>query len=164
MKIKNQKLKIKNSFFLILFFAILLLPLVSLATHGDRLVPCGPGTGTSCQFCHFFVLFQNVINFLLIHIVPVVAVLMIVIGGFMYVFAHFSPGELLPGGQKGGPVLLVQARKLFASVIIGLIIIYASWLIINLFFQAIRVNTWTGLIDNPATPEVEGWWRIDCPL
>lgn len=151
-------MKIRNYVFLIILLVVLFLPLISLATHGDRLVPCGPGVKDAagntinCQFCHLFVLFQNVINFLLIHIVPVVAVLMLVIGGFMYVFAYF---EIIPKGGTGGPALLSRAKSLFTYAIVGLIIIYASWLIINLFFQVIGVADWTGLR--------QGWWRINCP-
>jgi hypothetical protein len=156
-----RKFSIFNFQFSILFFLLigLLLPLVSAATHEDRLVPCGPGvtdaTGKTihCTFCHFFVLFKNIIDFLLVHIVPILAVLMLVIGGFMYVFAYFGT---IPGGGNGNPALVSRARSLFFYTILGLIIIYASWLIVNLFFQVIGVADWTGLR--------EGWWKINCPI
>ncbi len=150
-----RKFSVFNFRFSIIFIAVLLgtllLPLVSLATHGDRLVPCGNPGQPPCQFCHFFVLFKNVIDFLLVHIIPILAVLMIVIGGFMYVFAYF--GAI---GGEGGPALLSRARSLFTYTIFGLIIIYASWLFVNLFFQVIGVADWTGL--------KEGWWKISCPI
>lgn len=142
---------------LIILLGFLLLPLVSLATHGGTpLVPCGNPGQPACQFCHFFVLFQNIVNYLLIHIVPVVAVLMLVIGGFMYVSAYF---EIIPKGGTGGPALLSRAKSLFTYTIIGLIVIYASWLIINLFFQVIGINEFNDFRTLP-----QNWWRINCPI
>lgn len=143
--------------FLIIFLGILFLsPVLASATStSSGLVPCG-GTGQpKCELCHFFVLFKNVVDFLLTRVVPSVAALMLAIGGFMYVFAYLSPSEALPGGGKGGPALLTQAKRLITSVILGLLIIFAAWVIVNAFFQMIGVQSWTGL--------QSGWWKIDCP-
>ena len=146
--------------FLIFFFLSLFVQQVQAGV-----VPCGLSeddpdqTGdqtVSCQFCHLFVLFKNIVDFLLFKIVPPLAALMIAIGGFMYIFAYLSPAEVLPGGGKGGPALLSQAKKLISSVIIGLLIIFAAWLIVNTFFMAIGVADWTSL--------TEGWWQINCPI
>jgi hypothetical protein len=120
------------------------------------LVPCGT-SDCPCQFCHLFVLFQNIVNFFLYDIVPPLAVLMIAIGGFMYMFAYFSPGQALPGGGKGGPALLSQAKKIITATIIGLLIIYGAWLVVNFFFQFIGVSTWQGWSLK------ESWWQIKCP-
>ncbi len=140
--------------FLIIFLGILaFLPLISQAAG---LVPCGGEAEPRCQLCHFFVLFKNVVDFLLTKIIPPLAVLMIAIGGFMYVFAYIGPSIALPGGGKGGPALLSQAKKLIVSVIFGLLIIFAAWIIVNTFFQLIGVADWTGL--------KAGWWQINCPI
>jgi hypothetical protein len=149
----------KKKIFLIIFF--LFLPFFPFFLEAG-LVPCGteddPSTeideSQPCQLCHFFVLFKNIIDFLLFKIVPVLAILMLVIGGLMFILAYLSPGEVLPTGEKGGPKLLIQAKKLINSVIFGLIIIFAGWLIVNTFFQIIGVAEWTGL---------ENWWQIPCP-
>ena len=109
---------------------------------GDQTVPC--------QLCHGFVLFNNVVDFLLFRIVPPLATLMLVIGGFMYIFAYFGPAQIIPGG-KGGPALLGQAKKLITSVIIGIVIMFGAYAIVNTFFQAIGVEEWTGL---------KTWWKI----
>ncbi len=122
------------------------------------LIPCGGPGEPACQFCHFFVLFKNVVDFFLkppTGIVYPLAVLMLVIGGFMYVLAHAGPAELLAGGGKGGPALLSKANRLFTSVVWGLLIIFAAWVIVNTFFMLIGVQEWTGLR--------QGWWRINCP-
>ena len=104
--------------------------------------------GLPCTFCHFFVMLDEIIDFVLFKLVPPIAILMLVIGGAMFMMASFS--------EWGGPVTLSQAKKLITSVVIGLIIIFASWLIINLFFQVFGVEQWTGL--------QQGWFRIDCPI
>ncbi|TSC75885.1 MAG: hypothetical protein G01um101430_55 [Parcubacteria group bacterium Gr01-1014_30] len=127
------------------------MPLVSFAAG---LVPCGGQDEPACQLCHIFVLFQNVVQYLLTRIVPPLAILMIAIGGFMYVFAYF--GVVAKGGE-GGPALLSRAKQTFTWTIIGLVLIYAAWIIVSLFFDVIGVMEWTGLADG-------GWAVVDCPL
>lgn len=115
------------------------------------LVPCGrtcndPDTSECecepCTLCHFFLMIKKIIDFLLFKIVPPLAALMIAIGGGMYVIA------------RGKPEMLTHAKQLFGSVIIGLLIIYGAWLIINTFFMLIGIADWTGL--------EQGWWQINC--
>ncbi|PJA83762.1 MAG: hypothetical protein CO146_00605 [Candidatus Nealsonbacteria bacterium CG_4_9_14_3_um_filter_37_29] len=163
--------------FLIIFLGVLLFPSLSLAytvyqTEGGvnviykGIVPCGKPVnlggdlsngdlvgGTCCEmpctFCHFFVMLDGAIDFVLLKLVPPIAILMLVIGGVMFILGYF--GE----GGEGSPKLFSQGKKLITSVFIGLIIIFAAWLIINLFFQFIGVADWTGL--------QQGWFRINCP-
>jgi len=142
----------KRIFLIISFVILISVPFLSLAAG---LVPCGGGGEPRCQLCHLFEMFKRVVDFLLTKIIPPLAVLMIAIGGFMYVFAYLSPAVALPGGGKGGPALLGQAKKLIISVIFGLLIIFAAWIIVNFFFQMIGVADWTGL--------KAGWWKINCP-
>lgn len=137
-------------------FLITLLILIPNLILAAGLVPCGGPGEEACQLCHFFVMFDRIVDFLLFKIVPPLAILMIVIGGVMFMFAQFGGGEMLPGGAKGGPALLSQAKRLVTSVFIALVIIYGAWVIINTFFMAIGVADWTGL--------KEGWWKIDCPI
>jgi len=118
---------------------------VPLFCLGAGLVPCGGPGEEPCQLCHIFVLFQNVLDFFTIQIVPAVAVLMIAIGGFMYVFAFLTEQEA---------AMLNRAKKVFVSVAIGLAIVYGAYLIINTFFQIIGVAEWTGLRTR---------WTINCP-
>jgi hypothetical protein len=139
----------------------------------EGLVPCGKdvsaeGTWTDghcqggttvyipCTFCHLFVMLDGIFDFILFQLIPPLAVLMLAIGGIMYVIAYFSEAETLVGGAKGGPKLLSQAKKLITSVMVGLIIIYAGWLLVDLFFDVIGVAEWTGLS--------EGWFSIQCQV
>ena len=139
---KFQISNFKFQIFLLIIFCLLFLPIISLADVG--LVPCGGPGQQECQFCHFFVMFRNIIDFVLFKLVPPVAVLMLAIGGFLFFFAGGSPGTL------------ARAKSIITSTIIGLVIIFAAWIIINTFFVVIGVADWTNL--------KEGWFKIDCPI
>ncbi|TSC56878.1 MAG: hypothetical protein Greene071421_388 [Parcubacteria group bacterium Greene0714_21] len=121
--------------FAIAFLALALLP--SVADAG--LIPCGginpDGTKQSaCGLCHIFVLGGNIINFFLLPpplgagIVPIVATILIVLGGFLLMTAGGDPTRL----KKAGAVL--------TAVVVGLIIIYASGLLLGTLFTAIGVS------------------------
>ena len=114
------------------------------------LVPCGPGTSKdACEFCDFFVLFKNIVDFLLkppTGLIWPIAILMIAIGGFMYVIAFVNP--------EAGPGMLTRAKAVFTTTAYGLLIMFSAWIVINLFFQIIGVQEWTNL---------RQWWVINCP-
>ena len=116
------------------------------------LVPCGPGTEKEvCELCDFFVLFDNIVDFLLVPnnlnggapIVPLIAIVMIMIGGAMFYFSAGDPG------------MIRRAKSLLTYAIVGLILIYGAWLIVNLFITAIGLSDWRGLEG--------GGWEINCP-
>lgn len=140
--------RFKKAVFLTFLGMFLILPFFVLSANEycptEGLVPCGT-EGCPCTFCHFFVMFDRIIEYLLFEIVPILATLMLAIGGFMYILAYAG---------KGGPDTLSQAKTLFKSVIIGLILVYAAWLIVNTFLGVIGVREWTGLKD--------GWSEIEC--
>jgi len=104
------------------------------------LVPCGGPGEPACQLCHLFVMFDKIIDFVLINLIPPLAVLMLVIGGVMFIFAAESP------------TWVTRGKSIMTSVVIGLIIIYAAWLIIGLFFQVIGLTEWTKEI-------YKNWWE-----
>ena len=117
----------------------------------EGLVPCGKEitiNGESvfvpCTFCHLFILMNNVLKFALVNIVPPLAALMMVIAGIMFFFAGTSPE------------MMEKSKKIFYSTIIGLAIIYGSWIIINTTLTFIGVADWTGLQG--------GWFTISCPI
>ena len=146
-----------NSFFkkTTIFLLFISLFLSANFVKAAGLIPCGGGGGEEpCRLCHIFVVFNNIVEYLLIPssagdspsnhgfpIVLTVAVLLIVIGGFVYFFSG------------GNPSTLDKGKKIMISVGIGLLIIYGAWLIVNLFFTIIGVADWTGLGE---------WWHIDC--
>lgn len=127
----------------IIFLTVLLSVFVPLLAQGQALVPCG-GPDCPCTLCHFFLMLQRIVNYLLFSIAPILAVLMIVIGGAMMMSAYASQS----GAEK-----INQSRKLFGAIVVGLIIIYGAWILINMFLATIGVAEWTGL---------RNWWEIEC--
>jgi hypothetical protein len=162
---------IKKLFFLLLGVSFFFTPLDALAqtnyyqidsgdyVHYEGLVPCGKDVWVTedeaglnegrwlnmpCQFCHLFVMLAAIIEFLLILLVPIIAVGMLVIAGIMYYLA------------MGNPTKLGRANAIFKGVVMGLALIYGAWLIVGAIFSVIGVASWTGL--------QSGWYKIDCPV
>ena len=154
-----QVLSMKKLFLIILLGTLIAVPIISSARHDRGLVPCGlghPAPDNVCQLCHVFILFQNILNFFLFPppalggpptgggIVFVLATLMVAVAGMYFIFS---------GGSSGN---ISRAKEILTGTAIALLIIYGSWLLINLFFLVIGVESWTGLQG--------GWFRIDCRI
>ena len=109
--------------------SLFLLPFVSSARTDcpkEGLVPCGT-EGCPCQFCDFFVMFDRIVDFFLIGIVPPVAVLMLVVSGIMF----FAAG--------GDPAGIGKAKKMLWATLIGLGIIYGALMVVGTFLTVIGV-------------------------
>ena len=158
---KNLKL-----LFLIIFLGSLFFPLIGLALSSyqgygttiyyEGLVPCGksketlapgesPEVAEPCQFCHFFVVFKGILDFVL-KLVIIIAVLMLTVGGFMFFFAG------------GSPAALDRAKKILTSTAIGLVIIFAAWLIVN------SILTFPGFINPQLSWDPTKWFQIECSI
>ena len=96
-------------------------------------VQCGLKDGDPCTFCDFFGLFNTITNWVIFVIVPTIAVLFIVFGGFMLATSRGNPNQL----QKGKDMLIWT----FA----GIAIIFVSWMVLNSLLSGIGVMKWTGL-------------------
>ena len=105
------------------------------------LVPCGGEGQPSCQLCHIFVLFDDIITYVLTILTPIIAGLMLVVGGFYMLFAGPSPQ------------LFDKGKSIIKGTVVGLVIIMISWVLLNTVFTYIGVKEWTGL---------ETWWQINC--
>jgi len=139
---KNEKLKIKKFLpTVILVFFLLSLAGQTFAICEGPIVPCG-GASNPCQFCHIFVLINNIINFILTCLTPIAAGLMLIIGGFYFLAAGPSPEKVS------------QAKSIITAAVIGIVIIFVAWVFLNTFLDAIGVAEWTGL---------GTWWKINCP-
>ena len=130
-----------RQFFSITFLFLLVFSLAPLQAQAAGLVPCGGQGQAACTFCDFFVLINNIIKFVTVRIVPVVAVLMLVIGGIMFFF----------GGAK--PDMLTRAKGVITSVVIGLVIIFCAWVIVN------TIITKIGIVK---APSILQWYDIGC--
>lgn len=123
--------------FAIAFVALALLPF---AADAAGLIPCGGPGQNPCELCDVFELGTNIIKFFLLPVpfnnnlplVPIVATVLIIAGGFLLITAG------------GDPNRLEKAKSVLTAVVIGLIIIYASGLLLGTLFKAIGIAEWTG--------------------
>lgn len=116
-------------------------------TAGGDPVPIGyplNKKSVRCVICHIFVTLDGVIDFVLLQIVPAISTLLFIFAGLSYYQA------------MGTPEKLTKAKSLLFSVIIGLTIIYASWIIINTSMDVMGLADWVGF--------GEGWFQIKCDL
>lgn len=110
------------------------------------LVQCGRGLSAPpeqqrlCTTCDLFRTGKNIIDFILIGLTPPVATLMIIIGGLM----------ILLGGAR--PNLIQTGKKIFWDTIIGLVIIFSSWMITNTVLKTLAG-------DNDVA---QNWYRLEC--
>jgi len=130
----------KNKKFIV-FFLIITFSLTGLI-KAKGLVPCGGPDEQECTACHLLVLVQNIIDFIL-EAVFIVCICLIVYGGFRWLFS-FGNDKNIAAGQKA-----------ITSALIGLMIVLASWLIVNTILYFLK-------------PQIEGidlqssWWQLKC--
>lgn len=110
--------------------------------HAAPLVTCGNGSNY-CNLCDLFQLVNNILKFVMFELVPTLAVIMILVGGVMFLFAGASPSTL----QK--------AKNIIIAVVIGIVIIFMAWIIVN------TVLTKIGIVD---TSSVLHWYQLDCSV
>jgi len=103
-----------------------------------------------CQFCDIFKLINNIIIFFLVPspsvnnmvaVVPLLATLLILVGGFYILIA------------AGRPNLQSQGKTIITAVVIGLLVVYIAWIVVNSILTFLGVAEWTGLLS---------WWDIKC--
>ncbi len=132
----------------------LFMPHLGLAGGGASpgLVPCGNEVRTErigdqictideCATCDLLRLAQNIINFFVL-ISVVVATLLFVNAGVLYLGASANPGNVS------------RAHKIFINTVIGLIIVLASWLVIDVIMKTLAHQSgpysgpWDGILCN----------------
>jgi len=104
----------------------------------------------NCQLCHFFVIIDGIMDFILVDIVPPLTVAVLVIGGAMYYFSGFKPE------------LRNKSKTLFKSVLIGLVLIYGAYMIVGIVLMvlgAAEMNPLKGVFDSS-----KGIFSIICPV
>lgn len=100
------------------------------------LVPCGIApirydnqgnllTGCPCGLGHLFLLIHNIIRFFLFKVIPYVAVLMIIIGGVVFLFSG------------GNPTLKSLGKNILITAVAGIFIAYFAYLIIKAILEAL---------------------------
>jgi len=145
-KPEKLKLKVKSFKFLFVVFisSFLLFSLIpasrALAVSWWPIVPCGTSSTELCTRCDIFKLIKNVIDFILYGLMPPLATLLFIWGGFL----------ILLGGANTN--LVAKGKEIFKNTFFGLMILLSAWLITNTLIKSLGAN------DNVATE----WWRFQC--
>ncbi len=127
----------------ILALGILLPVFVQAAPSWWPLVPCGTSANpTECTRCDLFKLFKNIIDFVLVGLMPPVAAILFVWGGFLILMGGANPGWIS------------QGRTIFWNTFMGVLILSSSWLITNTIIKSLAEES----ITNPNVP----WYQFEC--
>lgn len=113
------------------FLAAGVLFAIPFVSFGDTtgLVPECSGGGPFCQACDLLELVQNLINFA-VYAATLVATLMFVYAGFLYVTA-----------SAAGQEQFKKARNIFVNVFIGFVVILIAWLVVDLIMKTFLGET-----------------------
>ena len=139
-----------KTLFLMLVLLALLTPTFALATDVEQgLVSCGNDIdhsgeiepGEACGLCDLFQLINNILNWVLFVIIPIIAPIFIVIGGIYLLIA------------RGDPEMFSKGKNVLTAAVIGLIIVYTAWVLLSTVLTFLGVANWTGL---------GSWWQIAC--
>lgn len=127
MIIKQNMIKLVFLFVSILFIGFMFFPNSALAAG---LVPCGPGIedNPTCEVCDLFTLIDNIIKFISIDVGPILALILIVIGAIVMMTSAGSEDRF----KKG--------KEIITAALIGIFIIWGSWLIIDTVMKAFLKN------------------------
>jgi len=132
----------KKFVLVVLLFLLFLTPVSAnaLCNEPGGLVPCGKNVDATgkitcpCEIGHFFIMLAAVYNFIVYNIATPLAVIALTIGAiFMMVSA-------------GNPNLFNTGKQILWAAIIGLALVWCSWLIINF------ILTTLGFTGNWANP------------
>lgn len=119
-----------NKFFLL--FIIIILILIPLTAQAG-LVPCGTSEHPEpCTICHFWLLGSNIINFITFDLALPTATLLLLVAGLV----------LLTSGDNEERRNL--GKQIFRRTVIGLIIVFVSWLLIDSFFKSMAKDEFSG--------------------
>jgi hypothetical protein len=143
---KSGQNKYMKKIFLISFLTLLFSCIfINQSQAAGGLVPCGGKDQADCQFCHIFLLINNILDLILTRLVPLIAVLFLIFGGLYMLFARGNPGTL------------GQAKSIITATIIGMVIIFIAWVALNTFLDYMGIVEWTRL---------GSWWDLTdkCPI
>jgi hypothetical protein len=129
------------------FISVLLLLLIPGMTYaiGDipsKLVPCDGALGNVCDACDLVELGQNILNWL-IGITVFLVGIALAVGGLMLVMSAGDQGKR------------TRAKEIFTNAIVGLIILLASWLIVDTLLKVF-------LPDDGVLKGFGPWNQIQC--
>ena len=115
----------RKIFITLFLIALITLPLFSFA---QGLVPCGNPGQPACNTCHAFQLLHNVIQFGFLFLLLPATAIAFLIGGVLMLTA---------GGNE---TQVTRAKSILWNTIIGILIAFASWVIINTILNTIAAG------------------------
>lgn len=131
----DMKINFKKTIFLLVIgFSFL-----SILPASAALVPCN---GPDCSLCLFMRMVSDIVLFIVRDITAPLAGLLFLIGGIMMVSA---------GGNE---TRFKKGRDVFKSTIIGVLIVLASWAIVNTLITTFGSNV-AGFVPG-------NWWQVQC--
>lgn len=111
---------LKISLFLVFLISLLFIGFETAYAQGVVPTECvGAGAVDLCRACSFFKLIDNIFSLILTRIVPPLAVILIAIGGFLYLISGDSEQRR------------TQARGILTWTVVGLVLVYASFLLLH---------------------------------
>jgi hypothetical protein len=128
----------KKTLLIALFLVLFLVPV--LVSAQAPFVRCGNSGQKCCSICDLFATLGYIYNFLVLSIATPLAILGVLIGAVLIMVS------------AGNPQMLGLGKKIFYGAIIGMVLVFCSWLIINTLLSAIGFNMGT-------------WWNpsLSCP-
>lgn len=143
---------------LVIFVFGLFPQFVSASSDFAALVPCGfkgsLGPLSYCTQCEFFLLIQNVLNFIWWDVTLWVAILAFLYGGFLMMFGGGLTEivTLGTGGEKNVKQIS-RGKTIITNTLVGIIIVFIAWLGIDYTIKVIsrgafeaRIGPWNTLI------------------
>jgi len=123
----------KKLFLLISLFYLFLF-LTPVLVNAQGLVPCGNPGQSACTIEDFFIMIRIIFNFIVWDIATPIAILMLTIGGIMIVIS------------AGNPNLASKGKNILYMAVIGLALVFCSWLIINFILTTLGYKeAWNSL-------------------
>ena len=123
----------KKTYLSIVIFCLLAIIFIPISANADGIVPCGNGT-TQCTISDFFTMLVNIYNFIVLQIATPLAVIAIVIGAILMMIS------------AGNPDLMGKGKKILYAAIIGLVLVFCSWLIINFIMTTLGyTGNWSSI-------------------
>jgi hypothetical protein len=123
----SKKLYLPIFFFCLL--SILFIPVLVNGACGDGtgIVNCGcaPDGSDACTITDIFVMLVKIYNFIILQIATPLAIIALIVGAIMILIS------------AGNANLLGMGKKIIYSAIIGLVLVFCSWLIINFIMEAL---------------------------
>lgn len=115
----------KKLLILFILFFLLIFTIPSFSFAQSPLVPCGNDGQPACTIGDFFIMLANIYDFLVKWIASPLAIIALTVGGIVLMTS------------AGNPNLVSLGKKILWSAIIGLLLVWGSWVIINFIMETI---------------------------